>query len=505
MYLYGLNKSRMSKELLIYNSLTRKKERFEPLNPPYVGMYVCGPTVYNDVHLGNLRTFLSFDVIYRYLQHLGYKVRYVRNITDVGHLENDADAGEDKISKRARLEQLEPMEIVQKYTNGFHDVLRIFNALSPSIEPVATGHIIEQIEMTAKIIENGLAYVANGSVYFDVPKYQEKFGNYGLLSGRKTDELLAGAGNETRALEGQDEKQSPLDFALWKKAGPEHIMRWNAPWGEGFPGWHLECSVMSSKYLGQVFDIHGGGMDLKFPHHECEIAQNCAANGGEMPVRYWIHGNMLTLNGKKMSKSDGNFLLPADLLTGNHVLLEKAYSPMTLRFFMLQAHYGSYLDMSNEALNAAEKGFRRIQAAMAELPRLKASPVSQVNASEIREACYSAMSDDFNTPMVIAHLFDAVKMINGVREGLLTIDETNLEVLRETVQSFFFDILGLQLETHASGDDGKLAALMELIISIRKDAREKKDFPISDKIRDALKEVNIEIKDGKEGSSWEVR
>lgn len=493
----------MSRELYIQNSLTGNKEKFEPLNPPFVGMYVCGPTVYNDVHTGNLRTFLSFDMMYRFLLHLGYKVRYVRNITDVGHLENDADAGEDKISKRARLEQLEPMEIVQKYTVGFREVMQVFNALPPSIEPTATGHILEQIEITQKIIDKNLAYVANGSVYFNVNAYQEKFGNYGMLSGRKIEELLAGAGAEKRTLDGQEEKRSPLDFALWKKASPEHIMRWNSPWGEGFPGWHIECSVMSSKYLGEVFDIHGGGMDLKFPHHECEIAQNCAAND-QNPVRYWVHGNMLTLNGKKMSKSDGNFVLPGDLLSGNNPLLDKAYSPMAIRFFMMQAHYGSTLDMSIPALGAAEKALQKIFTAMADLATLQPSE-NNWDVVAFREDCYAAMCNDFNAPVLIATLFEGVKNINLVKEGKLSLDAENLEILKTTFYDFVVEILGLQPELSGSGNQHEtLDALMELILSIRKEAREKKDWTTSDKIRDALKNAKVVVKDGEKDSTWHL-
>jgi len=483
-------------DLFIYNSLTRKKEKFEPLNPPFVGMYVCGPTVYNDVHTGNVRTFLSFDLIYRYLTHLGYKVRYVRNITDVGHLVDDADDGEDKIAKRAKLEQLEPMEIVQKYTNGFHHVMQLYNAVPPAIEPTATGHIVEQIEMTKKILEKGFAYEVNGSVYFDVKKYNEKY-PYGQLSGRNIDELISG----TRELDGQDGKRSPLDFALWKKASPEHIMRWPSPWGDGFPGWHLECSVMSSKYLGATFDIHGGGMDLKFPHHECEIAQNCAANG-ESPVRYWIHGNMLTLNGKKMSKSDGNFLLPEDLVTGDHHLLDKGYSPMAVRFFMLQAHYGSTLDISNEALAAAEKGLKRIQSALQDLGKLRPSDTSNVDVEAWKKGCYEAMNDDFSSPMLIAQLFEAVRFVNGAKEGTYTFTAGDLESFSAAFRAFFYDVLGL-MSGMDEGSSGVLDGLMELVLEIRKGARERKDWATSDQIRDALSKLQITVKDGKEGSSWE--
>lgn len=489
----------MNQELYINNSLTRKKEKFEPLNSPFVGLYVCGPTVYNDVHLGNLRTFLSFDIVYRYLTHIGYKVRYVRNITDVGHLVDDADAGEDKIAKRARLEQLEPMEIVQKYTNGFHEVVNQFNLIPPSIEPTATGHIIEQIEMTQKIIDNGFAYVANGSVYFDVKKYNEKF-PYGTLSGRNIDELQTG----TRDLDGQDEKRNGLDFALWKKAQPEHIMRWNSPWGEGFPGWHLECSVMSSKYLGLQFDIHGGGMDLKFPHHECEIAQNCAAHLHDTPVKYWLHGNMLTLNGKKMSKSDGNFLLPGDLLSGNHPLMDKPYSTSAIRFFFLQAHYGSTLDLSMDALQAAEKGLKRLQTALKELVNIKASGTSSVNMNEWKQSCYDAMNDDFNCPVLIARLFEGASIINGAKEGHVQLTSADIEELKLTFKNFMSDILGLDHDTSASaGQHEVVDGLMNMVLEMRMNARTKKDFATSDLIRDRLNDLKIVVKDNKEGSSWD--
>lgn len=489
----------MSSKLHIYNSLTRNKQLFEPLNPPFVGMYVCGPTVYNEVHLGNLRTFISFDLIYRWLIASGYKVRYVRNITDVGHLENDADQGEDKISKRARLEQLEPMEIVQKYTNSFHQVLDIFNCLPPSIEPTATGHILEQIEMTKAILTKGLAYEVNGSVYFDVKKYAEKHA-YGILSGRNIDELISG----TRDLDGQEEKRSPLDFALWKKASPEHIMRWPSPWGEGFPGWHLECSVMSSKYLGTKFDIHGGGIDLKFPHHECEIAQNCAANDDEEPVRYWIHGNMLTLNGKKMSKSEGNFILPRDLLHGTPPLVDKPYSAMAIRFFMLQAHYGSTLDISMEALAASEKAYRRVVQAMKELKNLKPGNTSTWDVNAWNRECESAMNDDFNSPVLIAHLFEAVRIINGCKDGSQQLDELSLNFLRKQMHLYVYDVLGLKPEEEKTSKMNQLEGVINLLIDIRKSARDRKDWATSDLIRDELLKLGIIIKDGKEGTTWEI-
>lgn len=489
----------MKKDLVVYNSLTRQKEVFQPLNPPFVGMYVCGPTVYNDVHIGNLRTFISFDIVYRYLLHLGFKVRYVRNITDVGHLVDDADQGEDKIAKRARLEQLEPMEIVQKYSNGFHQVVNDFNLIPPSIEPTATGHIIEQIEMTQQIISNGFAYEVNGSVYFDVKKYNEEF-PYGILSGRNIEELLSG----TRELDGQDEKRNGLDFALWKKAQPEHIMRWTSPWGEGFPGWHIECSVMSSKYLGLQFDIHGGGMDLKFPHHECEIAQNCAAHKHATPVKYWLHGNMLTLNGKKMSKSEGNFFLPQDLLSGNHALIDKAYTASAVRFFFLQAHYGSTLDITMDGLQAAEKGLRRIQTAMNDLDGLVASSKSSLNIEEWVDACYAAMNDDFNCPVLVAELFEAARMVNLLKDGSATLTAEDLNQFKSALRSFYFDVLGLKLESVSGGSgNATVAGLMNMVLEMRMNARTKKDFSTSDLIRDRLQELKIVVKDGKEGTSWE--
>lgn len=488
--------------LHIGNSLSRKKERFEPLNAPYVGMYVCGPTVYSNVHLGNVRTFLTFDVVFRYLLHLGYKVRYVRNITDVGHLTGDSDDGEDKIGKKARLENLEPMEVVQRYTNDFHDVMRMFNILPPSIEPTATGHIVEQIDMISKIIENGFGYEANGSVYFDVRKFAETH-DYGALSGRRIDELQ----NQTRALDGQDEKRDPIDFALWKKANDSHLMQWPSPWSVGFPGWHLECSVMSTKYLGQSFDIHGGGMDLKFPHHECEIAQNMGAHGQADPVRYWIHGNMLTVNGRKMSKSEGNGFTPDELITGNHKLLEKGYSPMTVRFFMLQGHYAGTLDFSNPALQAAEKGLERLMSAWRLLEDLK--PVSSDNAQEaapnvedIQKRAYAAMNDDFNTPMLIAVMYDAVKVVNSVASGRMAIDMEGIQSLQSLFERFAKDILGLQHEdTQAAGDD-RTDGLMDVICALRAEAKTNKDWATADLIRDRLAELGVNIKDGKDGASW---
>ncbi len=481
-------------ELIIYNSLSGKKEVFEPITDGFVGLYVCGPTVYNFVHLGNCRTFISFDMVFRYLQHLGYKVRYVRNITDAGHLENDAEEGEDKIAKKARLEQLEPMEIVQKYTVDFHETLAKFNNRPPSIEPTATGHILEQIDMVQKILKKGLAYEVNGSVYFDVEKYDNE-ALYGELSGRKIEELKAGS----RELDGQDEKRSPLDFALWKNAKPGHIMKWQSPWGLGFPGWHLECSAMSTKYLGDQFDIHGGGMDLKFPHHECEIAQGHAATGVK-PVRYWMHANMLTLNGKKMSKSTGNTLLPNELFSGENDVLDKAFHPIVVRFFMMQAHYRSTLDFSSEALIAAEKGFHRLMDAVSLLPDLKTGKTSSWDIDDWIKQCYQAMNDDFNTPILIAHLFDAAKFIQSVNMNQATLTEEDKSKLIEKINAFVFDVLGLKLIEESQGDE--LSTVMELVLELRQKARENKDWTTSDAIRDKLNEAGILVKDGAEGASW---
>lgn len=483
-------------QIYIYNTLTGEKEKFEPLNPPFVGMYVCGPTVYNDVHLGNCRTFISFDVVFRYLQHLGYKVRYVRNITDAGHLENDADEGEDKIAKRARLEQLEPMEVVQRYTVGFHRIMERFNVLPPSIEPTATGHIVEQIQMIKKILDQGLAYEVNGSIYFDVKKYMEKE-PYGELSGRNVDELIAG----TRELEGQSEKRNPLDFALWKKASPTHIMRWESPWGEGFPGWHLECSVMSTKYLGEVFDIHGGGMDLKFPHHECEIAQ-CTAAHQKKPVRYWMHANMLTLNGKRMSKSTGNTLLPQEIFTGQNSFLSKPYSPAVVRFFMLQAHYRSTLDISDEALAAAEKGFRRLMDALALMPGLKAGDYSTFDVHAVVQKVYDALNDDFNTPIAIAELFEIVRLINVINAGQETLTAADLQYLSERVKALVHDVLGLEDDTRVATHSDKLDAVIQILIEMRQKARADRNFALSDQIRDQLLKAGIQLKDTKEGTTY---
>ncbi|MGV4529422.1 cysteine--tRNA ligase [Ornithobacterium rhinotracheale] len=489
----------MDHNLKIYNSHSGKKEKFVSIHPNFVGMYVCGPTVYSSVHLGNVRTFMSFDVVFRYLQHIGYKVRYVRNITDVGHLENDADEGEDKISKKARLEQLEPMEIVQQYTTDFHRVLEEFNNLPPSIEPTATGHLIEQIEIIKKILDNGFAYESNGSIYFDVKKYNESH-SYGELSKRDIEELIS----NTRALDGQSEKKNPQDFALWKKASPEHIMRWSSPWSIGFPGWHLECTVMSTKYLGDTFDIHGGGMDLKFPHHECEIAQAKGANNGQAPVHYWMHTNMLTMNGQKMSKSTGNTILPEQLFSGDNPFFEKGFHPMVVRFFMLQAHYRSVLDLSNEAIMAAEKGFLRLVQANQVLDQLPVSETSNLNIAEWVAESYAKMDDDFNTPMLIAQLFEAVKFINLVKDGKETLTQADKDLLIEKFRAFTQDVLGLKLNEAQSEDAGQLDTAMKLLIDIRKKARENKDWATSDQIRDELAEGGIQLKDGKDGTTYTI-
>lgn len=482
------------------NSLSGKKELFSPVNPGHVGMYVCGPTVYSDVHLGNVRTFLTFDVIFRYLQHLGYKVRYVRNITDVGHLENDDDDGEDKIAKKARLEKLEPMEIVKHYTDDFHLVLRQFNLLPPSIEPSATGHIIEQIEITKKLIENGFAYVVNGSVYFDVLKYNEHH-NYGILSGRVVEELMESG----RKLDSQDEKRNKVDFALWKKASPSHIMRWPSPWGEGFPGWHIECTVMSTRYLGETFDIHGGGIDLKFPHHECEIAQSVGATGKE-PVRYWVHSNMLTVNGQKMSKSLGNSFLPRELFSGSHSILDKGYGPMTVRFFMLQSHYSSTLDFSNEALQAAEKGFKKISNALVLVKKLthpggalKSGAMDDV-LMQLVDELYKNMSDDFNTAKTLAVLFEMSARIYDFKSGnvsLADIDNQTFERFRQAYIEFMEDVLGLRAEEESNQE--LLGGVISVLIDLRKKARQDKNYKLSDKIRDDLKAMGVQLMDGKDG------
>ena len=487
-----------TQEIFLYNSLTRKKDKFIPLVSGYAGIYQCGPTVYGPPHLGHSRPAIVFDVMFRYLLHIGYRVRYVRNITDVGHLENDADEGEDKIAKKARIEKLEPMEIAQLYTNSYHDAIAKLNTLQPNIEPAATGHIIEQIAMIEKIMKNGFAYVSNGSVYFDVIKYNQSH-HYGKLSGRILEDLIAGAGNERRELEGQEEKRNAVDFALWKKASPEHIMHWPSPWSEGFPGWHIECSAMSGKYLGETFDIHVGGMDLLFPHHECEIAQSVGATGKE-PVRYWVHNNMITINGQKMGKSLGNFINLDELFNGTHKLLEQSYSPMTIRFFILQAHYRSTLDFSNEGLKAAEKGFKKMQNAGLLLAKIKSSVSSSSDIQALYNACYEAMNDDLNTAIVIAHLFEAVRIINSVHAGTETVSENDLILLKKLFKEFTEDILGLKNEDSDSGDE--VNELMNLIISLRNEAKNNKDFAASDKIRDQLSQIGFKIKDEKDGTSW---
>lgn len=487
--------------VFLNNSLSGKKEKFEPIHAGQVGMYVCGPTVYNRVHLGNARTFLTFDIIYRYLRYLGYRVRYVRNITDVGHLENDADEGEDKIAKKARLEQLEPMEVVKQYTEDFHEVMRQFNILPPSIEPSATGHIVEQISITQRLLDKGLAYEVNGSVYFDVKKYNKSH-PYGILSGRKIEDLMESG----RELDSQDEKREKIDFALWKKASPSHIMRWPSPWGDGFPGWHIECTVMSTKYLGETFDIHGGGMDLKFPHHECEIAQATGANG-KPPVHYWLHSNMLTVNGQKMSKSLGNSFLPQELFSGNHALLEKGYSPCTVRFFMLQSHYSSTLDFSNEALQAAEKGYRKLSQAVKTVKGLEAPAnsknINQERVTELKkltEECFINMSDDFNSAKTLAVLFEMAARINDFKSRNVPLDEVDADTFttfRTTFVDFMEEVLGLREET--SQDEKLLDSVLQVLIDLRKKAREDRNYALSDRIRDDLKKLGVQLMDGKEG------
>lgn len=486
----------MQNNLYIYNSLSRKKEKFEPLHSPFVGMYVCGPTVYSDTHLGHARPAVTFDLLFRYLVHLGYRVRYVRNITDVGHLENDADEGEDKILKKARLEHLEPMEVVQKYMDVYHRNMDQLNVLHPSIEPRASGHIIEQQELIKELLDRGYAYVVNGSVYFDVLKYNEKY-SYGRLSGRVLDELQS----NTRDLEGQEEKKNPFDFALWKKAAPEHIMKWPSPWSTGFPGWHLECSAMSNKYLGEVFDIHGGGMDLQFPHHDCEIAQSTAARDRE-PVRYWMHNNMITINGQKMARSLGNFITLDELFSGRHRLLEQAYSPMTVRFFILQAHYRSTVDFSNEALQAAEKGLKKMMKAFGTLGKITASEISTVDIGGLRAKCHEALDDDLNSPVLLSHLFDAVRIINSAADGSEKLNAPDLDGLKDLFITFIIDILGLRNEEPAGQDEKLTAGLMDLIIRLRKEARDKKDFATSDRIRADLGNMGISLKDTKDGVEW---
>ena len=488
--------------LEIYNSMSRCKELFKPLHPERVGMYVCGPTVYGDGHLGHARPAITFDVLFRYLTHLGYKVRYVRNITDVGHLEHDADDGEDKIAKKARLEQLEPMEVVQHYLLRYHRAMDALNVLPPSIEPHASGHIIEQIEYIKKILDAGYAYVSEGSVYFDVPKFNHDYG-YGRLSGRNIEELLA----TTRALDGQTEKRNPADFALWKKAAPEHIMHWPSPWSEGFPGWHLECSTMSEKYLGEQFDIHGGGMDLKFPHHDCEIAQSVAHNG-RPSVHYWMHNNMITINGQKMGKSLGNFITLDEFFTGSHPLLAQAYSPMTIRFFILQAHYRGTVDFSNEALQASETALRRMLDGWKRLGELKPSTQSTVDVNDIRTRCYAAMDDDLNTPVVIATLFDACRIINQVNDGHTTATADDIAALRDIMQTFLVDILGIRTEVAEAGAEAlkPFEDAVDLLLNIRREAKQRKDWATSDLIRDRLAAIGFAVKDTKDGGfEWTLK
>lgn len=484
-------------QINIYNSLTKSKEPFKTIDEGLVGMYVCGPTVYSNVHLGNVRTFMFFDVVYRYFLHLGYKVRYVRNITDVGHLENDADEGEDRIAKKARIEQLEPMEVVQKYTVDFHDVLNKYNFLPPSIEPIASGHITDQIEMIKTIIDKGFGYEINGSVYFDVIAYSKE-NHYGILSGRKVEDAI----HNTRTLDGQSDKKNPQDFALWKKADDRHIMRWPSPWSDGFPGWHIECSAMSSKYLGTHFDIHGGGMDLKFPHHESEIAQSKTCYG-EDPVNYWMHPNMLLLNGQKMAKSSGNYILPGQILTGENTILNKAFSASVVRFFNMQANYRSILDFSSDALEASEKGHQKLMEAYDTLSKLSIHKTTSIDIKRWRQKCYDAMNDDFNTPILISHLFEGVKYVHQIKEGKETITTDDLKLFSSTMHAFIFDILGLSNSSEERGTD-KIDGVVELLIKLRKEARENKNWKLSDQIRDELIALGIQLKDGREGTSYTI-
>lgn len=488
------------RNLIVYNSLSRKKEKFKPVHEGMVGMYVCGPTVYGDGHLGHARPAITFDVLARYLRHLGYKVRYVRNITDVGHLEHDADEGEDKIAKKARLEQLEPMEVVQHYLESYHDSMRKLNVLPPSIEPHASGHIIEQIEYIKKLLDNGYAYESEGSVYFDVPKYNELH-NYGKLSGRNIEEQIS----ETRSLDGQQEKHNPADFALWKKASPQHIMHWPSPWSEGFPGWHLECSAMGEKYLGTPFDIHGGGMDLKFPHHECEIAQSVAHHGSDS-VRYWMHNNMITIKGEKMSKSAGNFITLEEFFTGNHPLLSQAYSPMVVRYFILSAHYRSVVDFSDDALKSAEKALKRLMEGWKRLQGLKGYPqtTAQENIEALLEKSYEAMDDDLNTPLVISNLHEACRIINLANDGKIQLTSQQIETLKKLYEVFFFGILGMQDETAAGVDITPYARAIDLLLEIRGNAKKNKDWATSDLIRNQLTSLGFNVKDTKDGVEWNL-
>ncbi len=488
----------MEQTLKVFNSLSRKKEVFTPIHSKRVGMYVCGPTVYGDPHLGHARPGITFDIVYRYLQHLEYNVRYVRNITDVGHLENDADEGEDKIAKKARLEQLEPMEVAQYYTNRYHEFMRQLNMLSPSIEPHASGHIMEQLEIIDKIFDAGYAYEAEGSVYFDVEKYNKKH-HYGILSGRNVEEMIA----NTRDLDGQTEKRNSFDFALWKKASPMHIMRWKSKWSDGFPGWHLECSAMGAKYLGETFDIHGGGMDLLFPHHESEIAQSMAAFG-KMPVKYWMHNNMITINGQKMGKSLGNFITLEEFFTGKHELLEQAHSPMAVRFFILQAHYRGTVDFSDQALSSAGKAYERLLKAFLRLDSIKTTDAGSLDVEKLRKSCYEAMNDDFNTPILIAHLFDAVKFINAAADKKMSMSEEQKTALQNIRKDFCVDILGLKMEAAKESTDSKTDDLMQLLIDLRSKMKADKNYAMSDYIRDELAAKGVVLKDTKDGTEWEI-
>ncbi len=490
----------MDNKLQIYNTLDRKKELFTPLHPPLVGLYVCGPTVYGDPHLGHARPAITFDILFRYLSHLGYKVRYVRNITDVGHLENDADAGEDKVAKKARLEQLEPMEVVQYYLNRYHKAMDALNVLPPSIEPHASGHIIEQIQLVKEILDKGFAYESQGSVYFDVPKYNKEH-KYGILSGRNIEDML----NTTRELDGQEEKHNSVDFALWKKAAPEHIMHWPSPWSEGFPGWHLECTAMSKKYLGEVFDIHGGGMDLVFPHHECEIAQSVASMGQEA-VRYWMHNNMITINGQKMGKSLGNFITLEEFFTGNHAMLSQSYAPMTIRFFILQAHYRSTVDFSNDALLASEKGLARLMEAYNNIERIEAKQNGENAEIKALEAkCYEAMNDDLNTPIAISNLFEATRIINSAIAGQLSVSQSDIDNLKKLFETFLFDLMGIKDEMKDGNTSYEsFAKAIDLLLDMRQQAKQNKDWATSDKIRNELTTIGFEIKDTKDGFEWKL-
>ena len=490
----------MEHQLIIYNTLTREKEKFTPINPTHVGMYVCGPTVYGDAHLGHARPAITFDILFRYLTHLGYKVRYVRNITDVGHLEHDADDGEDKVAKKARLEKVEPMEIVQFYMNRYRRTMDELNVLPPSIEPLASGHIIEQIQLVKQILDQGYAYESNGSVYFDVMKYNEKY-HYGKLSGRNLEDVL----NTSRELDGQEEKKNPVDFALWKRAEPEHIMRWPSPWSDGFPGWHCECTAMGRKYLGDEFDIHGGGMDLVFPHHECEIAQSVASQGKDM-VHYWMHNNMVTINGTKMGKSLGNFIMLEEFFNGSHELLAKAYSPMIIRFFILQAHYRSPVDFSNEALLASEKGLDRLIEAISNLDKLTPSESSDMDVLSLQKSCYAAMNDDLNTPILISHLFEGARMINHIIAGTQKISSADIELLKEIYQVFFFEIMGMKMsDVQDDSREEAYSKAVDMLLDQRMKAKANKDWETSDYIRNELTALGFEINDTKDGSEWRLK